>query len=263
VRERGLSCANPDVLKRAGCGKTALAEAHPAALKKNRGPCQKSMSGRKRRGAGRPCRGLVRCRAFQAYGLGKNSGMVSKPHTELIRQRRQLSAWLHEWNLEQRLRRVDMGAHEPAPESALTSAPLRAYPRRGEFAPGRILLMPPRSSISPARPLFILLLAELKSGVCLIAPFSRFSAPALPGEWRTGHKAAPLRVLCPWNARGVLRSVLETAWPAARMSAVKTRRALAIWRCIWQEDAAPGAPSRNTGPPLRHPLDPRHEYIAE
>lgn len=189
--------------------------------------------------------------------------MVSKPHTELIRQRRQLSAWLHEWNLEQRLRRVDMGAHEPAPESALTSAPLRAYPRRGEFTPGRILLMPPRSSISPARPLFILLLAELKSGVCLIAPFSRFSAPALPGEWRTGHKAAPLRVLCLWNARGVLRSVLETAWPAARMSAVKTRRALAIWRCIWQEDAAPGAPSRNTGPPLRHPLDPRHEYIAE
>lgn len=45
VRERGLSCANPDVLKRAGCGKTALAEAHPAALKKIAGHARKACPG--------------------------------------------------------------------------------------------------------------------------------------------------------------------------------------------------------------------------
>jgi len=189
--------------------------------------------------------------------------MVTKSQAELVRQRRQLSAWLHEWNLEQRLRGVDMGAQGRAAESGLPAAPSNAYPRQGDIAPGRIILLRPRPGATHARPVYVLLLAELENGICLVAPFGRFSVPALPGEWRTGRKAAPLRVLCLWNTRGVLRSVLEAGWPAARMSALKMRQAFAICHGIWQSDAPGPAPGRNVGPPLRHPLDPRHEYIAE
>ena len=32
---------------------------------------------------------------------------------------------------------------------------------------------------------------------------------------------------------------------------------------IWQNQTPISAPNRNVGPPLRHPLDPRHKYVAE
>ena len=42
ARERGLSCSNPEVLRSAGCGKSALAEAHPSALRKIAGHARKA-----------------------------------------------------------------------------------------------------------------------------------------------------------------------------------------------------------------------------
>ena len=182
---------------------------------------------------------------------------------ETLRHRRQLAAWLHEWNLEQHLRRVDIDERGDLAEGDLPAPTPHAYPRPGDIAPGRILLLPPRRNSRIDRPIYVLMLAEMESGACLIAPFSRFSVPALPGEWRTGLRAAPLRVLCLWNTRGAVRGLLEAGWPAARMSAMKLKQAFAICQGIWQSDAHTSSPSRNVGPPLRHPLDPRHGYISE
>ena len=42
AREQGISCAHPDMLKAAGCGKSALADAHPTALKKIAGRARKA-----------------------------------------------------------------------------------------------------------------------------------------------------------------------------------------------------------------------------
>lgn len=189
--------------------------------------------------------------------------MAKKIDPEIRRQRRQLSAWLHEWNLEQSLRRMDIAEHGVLTKGEALTPSAREYPRKGDIAPGRILLLAPRNDRVIDRPIYVLLLAKMQNGIYLIAPFSRFSVPALPGEWLTGLKAAPLRVLCLWNTRGVLRSLLEAGWPATRMSALKIKQAFAVCHDIWQNQNPAYEPGRNVGPPLRHPLDPRHEYIAE
>jgi hypothetical protein len=106
-------------------------------------------------------------------------------------------------------------------------------------------------------------LEKRSAGSFLVVPFGRFLEPAVPGEWRTGLRAFPLRVLCLWNSRLVSAEILRSSWPAGRMTPNILGQAQEAHGHV--HGAAPLVSVRpeRLGPPLRHPLDPRHAYLSE
>ncbi len=180
---------------------------------------------------------------------------VAGPDT--LRHRRQLAAWLFEWQTDRRLREA-CGAERAAPPAGTGPSAGRSR----THGPGQIVLLPPAPDAGPAdRPLYVLVLAAATAGTVRAAPFGRFAVPATPGEWRTGLRAGPLRVLCLWNARRFPRRLLEAGWRAGRLNRATLIRALALDRLIRAGGADAGATTPDIGPPLVHPLDPRHEYL--
>ncbi|MBN1557541.1 MAG: hypothetical protein JW951_05280, partial [Lentisphaerae bacterium] len=75
-------------------------------------------------------------------------------------------------------------------------------------------------------------------------------------EWRTGRTAPCLSVLCLWNTRSLPASLLRQSWTAGRLTPAEQRAA----RAVLAGGPLPRALAARTGPPLVHPLDPRHEY---
>ena len=130
---------------------------------------------------------------------------------------------------------------------------------------GQIRLLRPATLIGPDdRPVYVAVIEERAGNSFLVAPFGRFSTPADPGEWQTGLKAPPLRVLCLWNSRVAAGETLaRNSWPAGRLAPRKVAEALEVYR-LAKLGVPPTTvrPSR-LGPPLRHPLDPRLQYRAE
>ena len=175
-------------------------------------------------------------------------------------QQRRLARWLIEWNLDRALRSTGISSDARSAES-LCDAP-KTGP--GALAVGQVRLFHPGPSPTMDQgPLYVAVLEERSGNTFLIAPFGRFSEPATPGEWKTGLRPMPLRVLCLWNARVVTVATLRSSWQAGRIQGSKIIQALELHAHVLS--GAPLASSRpaDLGPPLRHPLDPRHAYMAE
>lgn len=187
-------------------------------------------------------------------------------------QRQRLGAWLEAWELEQRLESAD----DPPDYPAAAPAPLaytlggrlpEAGPSAGRLHPeslntGDIILLPPDNEATRARPVYVALAGELQSGAWLAVPFGRFPVPALPGELATGRAAAPLQVLCVWNHAPIAAERLARGWQVGRLCAREQRWLRQLL------DLPPGRAPRKPlaqrlGPPLVHPLDPRHDYIEQ
>lgn len=236
----------------------------------------------------------------------------------LDRQRRRLAAWLREWKLDEILRSADRSEDVSMPDAGVPpGTPLAQASRPVQPQAGQIrLLYPLRNSPAFLRPIYVAVLQEqidmrpqawdervaaalrrdagpreplssrqragqpvLGSRRLLVAPFSRFSAPGLPGEWCTGMRPPPLRVLCLWNSRNMSESALRLSWLAGRLSPSKLAKALELLAS--DDPAEPGdrrspsergsagaaspapVPPGTIGPPIRHPLDPRLQYQAE
>lgn len=179
-------------------------------------------------------------------------------------QRRRLSRWLKEWEAEQVLRRALPAVSRRPRASRGRRAPVAAQAPTPPLSVGQVRLLYPAPSDDPAqRPLYVAVLAEPSSGFFLVAPFGRFAEPAVPGEWQTGLKAMPLRVLCLWNARGVESRLLERSWRAGTLPPVTICRALDLNRRLHSATPLQTVTGADVGPPLRHPLDPRHTYLEE
>ena len=177
-------------------------------------------------------------------------------------QREMLAAWLAEWRLEKEL--------PPSPqESCAPTGDGRTVPDQSEsdktvgatgaaLRPGDIVLLPPDGETSSVRPVYVVLLDAGPDGSWLCAPFSRFSTPAMEGEYATGRNFDPLKVVCAWNANSLPRDVLARGWIVERLGApdVKILADFALKR------RAELPPARR-GPPIVHPLDPRREYLEE
>jgi hypothetical protein len=106
-------------------------------------------------------------------------------------------------------------------------------------------------------------LERSSSDAWLIAPFGRFSEPAVPGEWRTGRRSAALRVLCLWNAHDLPEAICSQSWVVDRLSEQKRTTALAVRQFQLEGRSLRAVELRHVGPPLLHPLDPRHEYLEQ
>jgi hypothetical protein len=172
-------------------------------------------------------------------------------------QQRRLGRWLAEWKLDCLLR-----SSTPEESVAATGQSVEGMSLKNSSPPdvGQIRLFHPAPKReADHRPIYVAILEKRSGNAFLIAPFGRFAEPAIPGEWRTGFRAMPLRVLCLWNARIVAAAVLKSSWQASRIPKAKIAQALEL------HAGTPLGSARGSdiGPPLRHPLDPRHTYLAE
>lgn len=186
-----------------------------------------------------------------------------------VRQRRELSCWIEEWKIDRAL----TAATEPGRAVVEAAADDTVSRCRGDQisggggvvpAVGQVRLLPPvEAGGTHERPVYVLVLECAGIGQWRVAPFSRFDNPATPGEWTTGLRALPMRVLCLWNARVVGQDMLGAAWFCRRVSAAQVGRALAAYRQVREGLSSGAALSGRFGPPLEHPLDPRHGYLQE
>jgi hypothetical protein len=93
-------------------------------------------------------------------------------------------------------------------------------------------------------------------------PFGRFTHPAVPGEWRTDYDALHLRVLCAWNCAVLDAEILARSWVVETLDEQELQSITALAKTL-QSDIQSLSVSDRVGPPLVHPLDPRHDYLAE
>jgi len=195
-----------------------------------------------------------------------------KPHeADIGLQRQRLGAWLEAWQLQQRLETLADPPEPPSPPEPQaylpgsrspegTSPASRVHP--GRLLAGAIILLPPDNEATRARPVYVAQTEAVNGDSWLVVPFGRFPFPALPGELATGRAAAPLQVLCVWNRAPVAATRLLSGWQVGRLNEREQR---------WLRQLLGLPPGHNPGkslvrrlgPPLVHPLDPRHDYIEE
>ena len=194
--------------------------------------------------------------------------MKKLPKIRLIRprvaQKRTLIRWLNEWRIEQALQNEDEAQAVDGRRYAAKEQ--KRIPLQYDLEPvraGQIRLFHPFSKETSARARHVVVLMGCDDGSWLVAPFGRFSEPAVPGEWRTRLRVPALRVLCFWNGRSISESSLARSWVVGRMSASKLARAITIHKCLAAGKKIPGRHDHHVGPPLVHPLDPRIEYLEE
>jgi len=183
------------------------------------------------------------------------AGTASKRH------RLQLANWLREWQIDCLIR---PRTTQPVDRAILTGT-TTGTSACCDFLPttGQIILLPPSPVTRAAeRPIYVLVLKKVHDAF-LVAPFSRFATPAIRGEWKAGLRAKPLRVLCVWNTQLVSSRALSTGWPSTVTKLQTVERALEVHRHIHDGNPLAYVTERELGPPLQHPLDPRHAYQEE
>ena len=168
-----------------------------------------------------------------------------------------LNDWLREWRAD---RLLPAPEHTPSPPADEDRHPAgRTVPVRA----GSIRLLRPESPATRSRPCFVAVLEPCPASATVLAvPFGRFPVPATPGEWRTDGKARALRVLCCWNARHIPRATIERGWPSGALRRADRAAAERLVRADASAAASSGF-SERTGPPIRHPCDPRLIYLDE
>ncbi len=154
--------------------------------------------------------------------------------------------WLVEWDAFLALEAGAEGETGPPP-GAVEGPGDPAAP-----AAGQIRLLPP--SLSPDAPRYAAVAEGREDGSFRVFPFGRLGVPAFPGE-RGLDRPWPLAVICLWNPIRLPAKTLAAGWFVGELTPEERK---------WLEggDAeGSAADNANEGPPLRHPLDPRHDYI--
>jgi hypothetical protein len=194
--------------------------------------------------------------------------MRNLPKARMIRisasQKRALARWLNEWRIDRLLREDEHGRSATGCQGPGTGDKSTGLLYDSEPAQvAQIRLFHPFSAETSAQPRYITVLKENDDGSWLVAPFSRFSEPAVPGEWKTGRDVPLLRNLCIWNARSLSGSTLARSWVVDRMTDLRITEAVTIHQFLAEGKEPSRSLSRRLGPPLVHPLDPRVEYLEE
>ncbi|MDD5706966.1 MAG: hypothetical protein PHR35_13670 [Kiritimatiellae bacterium] len=191
-------------------------------------------------------------------------------NTPRQRQLACLEAWIREWKVAARLEReatdgTVVSLRPDSPRQDGSSAPRADRTRIGAVRPltaGAIVLLPPDAEYTRRRPVYVALVGDAHPGAWLAVPFGRFQHPATPGELATGRPATPLKVLCLWNRGPLEEARLRRGWRVGTLTS-RERGWVACWLTLQPGETAPAALQQRLGPPLIHPLDPRHQYLQE
>ncbi len=178
-------------------------------------------------------------------------------------ERQRLAEWLAEWELDGLLDEGEQQIPHPAPRRLSGGSASYA---QSDVGVGDILLLQPPAIRHPLdRPVYAVLLDDPKPSVgqWLLVPFGPFAVPATPGEWVTGLRAEPLRVLCCWNYRRVSISAVPPHWRVRGLNKGQRLLFAEVIRCLIDDRVLPERQRSRVGPPLLHPGDPRHRYLEE
>jgi len=93
-----------------------------------------------------------------------------------------------------------------------------------------------------------------------VFPFSQLSLPALPQELMI-RSAPPAQILQGWNAREIPSAKAAQSWFIESLPDQDCFLVNRWWLCLSAGDQMPHEFEAQVGPQLRHPLDPRHEYL--
>jgi hypothetical protein len=177
-------------------------------------------------------------------------------------QGQRLAAWLRERGIDRHF--SDSGdtdsesRNEPAP-----SPETRCGYDSDPIAPGQVRLVSNHLLPASDRPVYIAIYSWWKPLGVLAAPFSRYSAPAFPGELAFDDREAALRVLCLWNSFSLPLFTLSSSWIADSMTELEMSDARAVAR-HWMRGEDLSAQLRDrTGPPIYRADDPRLDYQRE
>lgn len=133
----------------------------------------------------------------------------------------------------------------------------------GEIVSGQIRILSKRFTADPDVVPYVAVLDEDQDGKWIVAPFSKYSYPATPGEMATGIRHAGLRVIQAWNARAMHGSLLAKSYLFGEMPDSVRRDGLALFR---HETAGVDLPedfSSLRGCAIGMDADPRRDYIEE
>ncbi len=181
-------------------------------------------------------------------------------------QKERLERWLQQWHLD----RVLGGPESPAAEPPTAPAAHECPEIKRRIAPfdlvgepvGQIRLLGNNLLPGSPRPVYVALFHAWEADMVLLAPYSPFTEPAIPGELLTGRPGAALSVLCLWNTHAIHTRLLRESWFIDQLSQEEQQEAWAVFRQAAAGHPLPGPLAQRTGPPLVHPLDPRHQYQA-
>lgn len=183
-------------------------------------------------------------------------------------QQRALTTWRAQWELDRQLQSAQL---DEAVESqrrrsdaevspAAYAAPFEDEP---DVAAGQIRLLAPEMCPQDCIPVYVAVLAEVRVGAFLVAPFSRFQDPATPCELRLRGAPPALAVLALWNARPVSAFVLHQSWFVDALTPKEIEDASAVLQSVARPAALPAQLAERVGAPLLDPLDARFDYINE
>lgn len=187
-------------------------------------------------------------------------------------QQKMIVEWLEEWTQELALRKQDAAAESRASPPIATGKPspsvnipcdlVQPYDRESIQA-GQIRLLAPHVLPTVDRPVYIAVLTDPQANRCLLAPFSPFSVPAVPSELMTKRDEMFLRVLCLWNYRSVPVEIVGKSWIYDECDSPLLSDAWDVLHWFAAKVRLPKRLTQRVGPPLSHPLDPRHDYLHE
>jgi len=175
------------------------------------------------------------------------------------RQRERLEHWLVAWEIDRDLRLPA----QVSPGTGVQDLPVSPISAEPPPEPGQVRLFSPEVEAANDRLLYVAVLAMGANTGLLVAPYSRFSEPCVPGELLTGRDTASLKVVCLWNAINVPAAVLARSWVVDALSENELEAAIAVRRHLVSEDVLPSELAERVGPPLWHPADPRRQYLDE
>jgi hypothetical protein len=171
-----------------------------------------------------------------------------------------LRRWFALWQTEQHMLAADAPA-PPEQATAPATRPVIIHPfHDAPLQLGEIRLLAPELTPEADEPVYIAVISEWKPVGFLVAPFSRFPVPALPGELRTSRTEPRLRTLAVWNGHTLEPHALKQSWLVGHLTPEDTRAARAVFRHVMFGHALDATLLERTGAPLAHPEDPRLTY---
>ena len=180
--------------------------------------------------------------------------------------RQLLAQWLAQYEAENDLNRFfesapDIFADEEGSEDLqrLSSA---AVPNWTSVAPGQIRMLKASLTSDPEIITPVLILSQWEGANWLIAPFSRFTVPATPGELSTNEDFTAYSVLEVWNATVVPDLLVNSDSVFLRTVPEELRKeACQLYFHLLAEDVLPDSTAEKTGPQILSEIDPRIQYL--
>ena len=184
---------------------------------------------------------------------------------ELKEQRRRLAAWLSDWELDLALTtETDHGVRWEQTVGAIAFECGEKKLAKRQITAGDLYLLHPNACLSDSRMWHLVVVRECDAGgAALVAPFSRFSHPALPGELRVSVPDPGLQVIQVWNARRTSPALFDGAWSLGQLGMPDTAALRAVAAYIETGQPLPYTFACRVGPHLLHPADPRFRYREE